>query len=208
MLRLSLGMQQQEMADLLNCSRSLVQSIELKRTPLTEEMAGRACIATGVSVHWLLDNDRTKPIEGRFGVPFTKEYYENWRAGMEGSHSALSAATTPGYLFGYYEQSRHLLALMNREQSSLFHYWMDGLFKRAAKELLGKKIKMRQNNFSAHTLDLVRKDWESVMELSLFLATREDKSSNVSAMPEVKKIAADVKRHLKESKGSPFPPQE
>jgi transcriptional regulator with XRE-family HTH domain len=61
-LRLFLGLGQKEMADLLDCSQSTIQKIELRKREITLALAGRATQLTGVSGQWLLDGEPKRPI--------------------------------------------------------------------------------------------------------------------------------------------------
>src|SRR2546426_12012804 len=66
-LRLLLGKSQREMADIIGCSFDTIQSLELGRLALSESLARRISAATGVHLHWLLDNDLKAPIVDAHG---------------------------------------------------------------------------------------------------------------------------------------------
>jgi transcriptional regulator with XRE-family HTH domain len=58
-LRLSLGLGQKELADRLGVSTSHIQKIELKKLPLSRELAMRLWTETDVSPEWLLKGEPT-----------------------------------------------------------------------------------------------------------------------------------------------------
>ena len=64
-------MGQKEMAQILGVSVGLVQSIELRRARLTEELALRITDIFGVDPGWLLDGDTTRAIINTKGEPYT-----------------------------------------------------------------------------------------------------------------------------------------
>lgn len=70
---------QEMLAELLDCSLGIIQSVESGRVRLSEKLAQRAAFETGVSVEWLLKNDTTAPPVDHAGNPFTKETYERHR---------------------------------------------------------------------------------------------------------------------------------
>jgi transcriptional regulator with XRE-family HTH domain len=78
-LRVKLNLRQKEMADLVGCSTSTIQAIELKKLPLKEELAGRIAFHTGVSIGWLLDNDVNRPPVNGNGEAYTVEKYRDER---------------------------------------------------------------------------------------------------------------------------------
>ena len=61
-LRSTLNLGQKELADLVGCTAESVKSIELNRLKLSEGLATRISLETGVSVQWLLNNDLSAPI--------------------------------------------------------------------------------------------------------------------------------------------------
>jgi hypothetical protein len=62
-LRSRLGLQQGEMADLLGCSESMIQSLEIRLNRISDWMAQRAEVMVGISAGWLIrDNPSEIPI--------------------------------------------------------------------------------------------------------------------------------------------------
>ncbi len=90
-LRKIIGLTQQEMGDLVNRAARTIQSIELNKLPLTEELALRIAEATGVDEAWLFAGDPTKPPQkgvtlvnaGKGDGEYTKADYEFYRALVE-----------------------------------------------------------------------------------------------------------------------------
>ncbi|HZM05041.1 MAG TPA: helix-turn-helix transcriptional regulator [Candidatus Saccharimonadales bacterium] len=62
-LRITLGLGQKQMAELLEVSLATIQSIETGRLQLSKKLATRAEFETGIDAEWLLANDLSKAIE-------------------------------------------------------------------------------------------------------------------------------------------------
>ena len=90
-LRTTIGLTQKELGDLVNRAARTIQSIELKKLPLTEELALRIAEATGADESWLFEgNPDTPPRKGmtllqagRGRGVYTKADYEYHRAWLE-----------------------------------------------------------------------------------------------------------------------------
>ncbi len=90
-LRKIVGLTQKEMGDLVNRAARTIQSIELNKLPLTEELALRIAEATGVDEAWLFAGDPSVPPQkgvtlfntGRGDGEYTKADYEFYRAYVE-----------------------------------------------------------------------------------------------------------------------------
>jgi len=90
-LRLTIGLTQNEMADMVGRAARSIQAIELGKLPLSEELALLIAQATGIDPGWLLENNpATPPRKGltaahagdTTGV-YTREDYELHRSIME-----------------------------------------------------------------------------------------------------------------------------
>jgi transcriptional regulator with XRE-family HTH domain len=90
-LRTTIGLTQKQLGALVNRAARTIQSIELRKLPLTEELALRIAEATGVDEAWLFAGDpQTPPPKGMtllqagrgYGA-YTKEDYEYHRAFLE-----------------------------------------------------------------------------------------------------------------------------
>jgi transcriptional regulator with XRE-family HTH domain len=90
-LRTTIGLTQKQMGALVNRAARTIQSIELGKLPLTEELALRLAEATGVDEAWLFADDPQAPLRkgmtllqaGRGHGAYTKEDYEYHRASLE-----------------------------------------------------------------------------------------------------------------------------
>src|SRR5689334_1547490 len=71
-LRAILGIKDHEWADLLGCSPFTIHSLECGRLKISDEMAHRMSIESGISPDWLLAGDaRAKPVS-LYDQPYTK----------------------------------------------------------------------------------------------------------------------------------------
>ncbi len=61
-LRLEIGYGQKELAGDVKCSRATIQAVELGHLKLSESLATRISLETGVDLNWLLDNRLSEPI--------------------------------------------------------------------------------------------------------------------------------------------------
>jgi transcriptional regulator with XRE-family HTH domain len=76
------GITMQQLADVLGCNRNSLQQIELGRLKLSEKMAERIALHTGVDISWLLSNRYRLPPGCRRdpSEPYTREVYRQTRA--------------------------------------------------------------------------------------------------------------------------------
>jgi transcriptional regulator with XRE-family HTH domain len=88
-LRLQLGLGQKEFAELVECSRPTIQSIELGRLPLSDKLADRISRETGIGIAWLKKNDVRKGPLDYEDKPYTKDLFERIQAnrGMRDEHT-------------------------------------------------------------------------------------------------------------------------
>jgi transcriptional regulator with XRE-family HTH domain len=78
-LRSILGIKDVEMAELLGCSTSTIHSVESGRLKLSESLALRMSLVTGVNVDWLLDGDTSKPPTTIYQArPYSRSEFEHW----------------------------------------------------------------------------------------------------------------------------------
>ena len=90
-LRTTIGLTQKEIGALVNRAARTIQSIELRKLPLTEELALRIAEATGVDEGWLFEGNPLIPPRkgmtllqaGRGPGVYTKDDYEYFRAYLE-----------------------------------------------------------------------------------------------------------------------------
>lgn len=92
-LRITIGLNQKEMGDLVKRARVTIQAVELGKMPLSEGLACRIAEATGVELKWLLDGDPTAPLRKAGGGSYTRADYERHRASREIPASTFAAGT-------------------------------------------------------------------------------------------------------------------
>ena len=78
-LRLFLGLGQKEMADLLGCSKSTIQQIELVKMAISPSLAARATQITGISGQWLRDaNPKTPMVNDKEQKYSAKDFFVSY----------------------------------------------------------------------------------------------------------------------------------
>ena len=89
LLRKIICLGQKELAALVGKSTRTIQAVELKQLPLSEILAKTLSLETGVSLHWLLDGDPSKPPTADYAIyqedgrAYTLETYDLARARRE-----------------------------------------------------------------------------------------------------------------------------
>ena len=90
-LRTTIGITQKQMGDFVNRAARTIQSIELRKMPLTDELALRIAEATGVDEAWLAEGNPNIPprkgltllAAGKGDGEYTKADYQYYRAYVE-----------------------------------------------------------------------------------------------------------------------------
>jgi transcriptional regulator with XRE-family HTH domain len=82
-LRTYLNLRQKEMGALVGYSMRTIQSVENRTLTLSEPLARRISVATGIDWDWLLENDLKAPLKADNFKPFTKKYYHRRRSERE-----------------------------------------------------------------------------------------------------------------------------
>jgi len=100
-LRTTIGYTQKEMAQLCHCSTPTIQAIELGKLALSGKLAGTIAVETGISEKWLLDDDVNSLIVSHDWTPYTKEYFERFRAKQLTSGGAVEDYMFTAYEFSY-----------------------------------------------------------------------------------------------------------
>src|SRR5260221_11279604 len=67
-LRKNLSLNQSELAKMVRCSVSTIQSIELNRLQLSKSLAAEIILRTGADLDWLLANDLDTPMRPRHWI--------------------------------------------------------------------------------------------------------------------------------------------
>jgi transcriptional regulator with XRE-family HTH domain len=113
-LRLDLGLGQKEMAELAGCSSATIQSIELGRLSLSEELARKISAETGILFEWLLLNDLRMPLIADHGEPFAMEDFNRRRSEREMGIPTTRALLRQG--------------LLGEGDALIYFAWMRGIF--------------------------------------------------------------------------------
>jgi transcriptional regulator with XRE-family HTH domain len=76
------GITMEQLAHLIGCNRNSLQQIELGRLKLSEKMAQKIALHTGIDMNWLSRGDyRARPISQHDpNLPYTREIYQRTRA--------------------------------------------------------------------------------------------------------------------------------
>jgi transcriptional regulator with XRE-family HTH domain len=122
-LRLLLGKSQREMADAIGCSFDTIQSIELERLRLSEELARRISAATDVHLHWLLENDLEADIVDCRGHPYSRRDFEQRQATQQLADNELSRALAADYAASFYGQIRAILSSASKTDLAEVATW-------------------------------------------------------------------------------------
>jgi hypothetical protein len=85
-------MKMDQMAVLLKCSPHTIQSLESRRRDLSEDMATRYFLQTGIDPQWLLNGDPKAPPITHLGTPYTKDIYDRTQA-RQGSLEKIDRAS-------------------------------------------------------------------------------------------------------------------
>jgi transcriptional regulator with XRE-family HTH domain len=109
-LRTFLDLGQKQMADLAGCSARAIQSVELGKLALSENLARRIAAATDVHLHWLLDNDLEAPIVNTRGYAHTRSDFEAAQAAKTFGEDGLTRALSADYAVSFYGQIRAILS--------------------------------------------------------------------------------------------------
>ena len=83
-LRVILGIKDNDMAELIGCGRTTIHSLESGRLKLSEGMARRMLHETHISPQWLLAGNAEAPPVSAGGAPYTRATFE--RAQAEKAH--------------------------------------------------------------------------------------------------------------------------
>jgi transcriptional regulator with XRE-family HTH domain len=79
-LRTILGIKDEQMAELLGCSRHAIHSLESGRLKLSDELATKMFHETGISLDWLLEGDPSAPAISARGEPYTRAKFDEAQA--------------------------------------------------------------------------------------------------------------------------------
>jgi hypothetical protein len=108
-LRAVLNLSQQQMAGLTKRHWRTIQSVELRKLPLSEILARRIAAETDVQLRWLLDNDLYAPIVNYAGRPYTRRDFEHKQATKRFGDNEFARTTTGDCAAIFYSQIRAIL---------------------------------------------------------------------------------------------------
>ena len=76
------GITMEQLAHLIGCNRNSLQQIELGRLKLSDKMAEKIALHTGIDMNWLLRGDyRARPVSQHDpNLPYTREIYRRTRS--------------------------------------------------------------------------------------------------------------------------------
>ena len=139
-LRLFLELGQKEVAEFAGCSVHTIQSVELGRLPLSEELARRISAATHVHLRWLMENDLKAPIvrspDGRWG--YTRAEYENARAlNTIGPPDGFMQELSEDYAASFYGQIRAILSSAVKKERGELATWKIAKFLQECRDEFG-----------------------------------------------------------------------
>src|ERR1700682_3579574 len=80
LFRTAMKLGQKELAEIAECSKGLIQGIELGTHKMSEEIASRIMWETNIDLAWLLRNDLNAPMVDIFRQPYTRDTFELARA--------------------------------------------------------------------------------------------------------------------------------
>ena len=190
-------MEQWRFAKLAGCSEETVRKVEKGERPLTKDLAAKIALVTGVAEEWLLDNDLGMPAFTKWGEPFTRESYERHKAALREQTPVYLEAMTPDFLFSYYEIMRCILAKLDRGQKTLAFFRIEEFLKAFLEEFTGCSMGESVPDYE-QARELIKKDLRSAEKLALAMRS---KKGNANTSPEVKAIAAEVRKHLEGMEG-------
>src|SRR6185369_3951936 len=99
-LRLEIGLTQQQLAEKVGRSTRAIQAVELRHMPLARKLALEIAEYTGVDPDWLLEGDpNTPPKKGAIGEtlkpgPYDHDYFEFYRAFRESPSASVEELNT------------------------------------------------------------------------------------------------------------------
>jgi hypothetical protein len=167
-LRSFLKIGQKELAEILGCSVSTIQSVELGRLKMSDELAKRASVKTGVSCTWLLAGDPGAPMTtGNSRYPYTRDCFERHQARGASPNSHFPKCWLPGTLFEFYVALREILHHAHgKNELELTEYKIRMAIKGVRKEMrMGEDRRSPGSGISVdeEVLSIVREDlaeWE------------------------------------------------
>ncbi len=142
-LRLFLKLGQKELAELAGCSRDTIQSVELDRLALSEELARQISAATGVHFRWLIENDLTAEIVDSRGAPYTRFDYELAEGRKKRREfDTFMAELIEDYAASFYGQIRAVLSSAVKKELGEVAVWKMATFLEECRTRFGHDKKL------------------------------------------------------------------
>lgn len=140
-----LKLRQQEMAELAGCSRDTIQSVELGRLKLSEELARKLSAATGVHFRWLIENDLQAEIITATGAPYSRSHYELCQAQKKVGRSEFVQFLIDDYAVSFYGQMRAALSSAVKRDLAEVAVWKMAKFLEDCRDQFGHDRKLLPN---------------------------------------------------------------
>jgi DNA-binding XRE family transcriptional regulator len=121
------GLTQAELADILGCVRLTVHALESGKLKLSDAMAEKICLHTGVSQQWLLDPKRQLPpvCERDVHRPYTVEAFHMTRAEISDPRiEPLDVVTIAGVVSAAYRRLCDAAWQAYREDKIVYFYYL------------------------------------------------------------------------------------
>ncbi len=125
------------------CSRDTIQSIELARLSLSEELARRISAATGVHFRWLIENDLTAEPVTSTGAPYTRTHYDHAQSlKKRGEFDPLMLQMSEDYAASFYGQMRAVLSSAVKKELGEVAVWKMATFLEQCRTRFGHDKKL------------------------------------------------------------------
>jgi DNA-binding XRE family transcriptional regulator len=147
-LRLFLGLTQKEFADMVDVSAKTIQAIELEKLRLSETLANKISLKSGVAVRWLLDGNTSAPIIAESGKPLTRESAEKTRAYTEAGlpDETMFSAFNVMWRHWYYSKAVLLdcaLTSLRERSFYLYHYRIQKFLRELTAEFKPSSVEIK-----------------------------------------------------------------
>ena len=120
------GITMAQLARLIDCNPNSLQQIELGRLRLSEKMAEKIALHTGIDMYWLLRGDYgARPVSQHDpNLPYTREIYQRTRAEISRPRAdPMDGKMLDGFLAGAYQQfCAAALEAYGRDDLIYFYY--------------------------------------------------------------------------------------
>jgi len=197
-LRSTIGVSAEEFAKMTGRTIHTVKSLESGRLKLSEDLADRIAVVTGVSTAWLFDDKRTGPPVRLDGNVVTRENAEYWYATIRAfwDKDARNAATSKGRII-----SDILQDILARDERKFWvaAYRADRFIDKLVKDFLTPKAEESERKRPARP----KEEWATFFpQRGLGEAHGESSKSPKSVAESIRQQVEVWEETLKESAGS------